>query len=89
MASHGVLDACTNGGLGIAFFAPFSNARYFFPGRPLEVSPLSVSRFLTADGLAIFANEMQWVWAPAAAIVGSVLAYRYWRRTRHGPSGAA
>src|SRR5262245_61554638 len=24
-ASHGVLDAMTNGGLGIAFFSPFSN----------------------------------------------------------------
>lgn len=29
-ASHGVLDAMTNGGLGVAFFAPFDNTRYFF-----------------------------------------------------------
>src|SRR5262245_55374733 len=28
--SHGVLDAFTDGGLGIAFFSPFSNKRYFF-----------------------------------------------------------
>jgi inner membrane protein len=39
-ASHGVLDALTNGGHGIAFFAPFSSARYFLPFRPIEVSPL-------------------------------------------------
>jgi inner membrane protein len=28
-ASHGVLDAFTNGGLGIALFWPWSGARYF------------------------------------------------------------
>ena len=30
-ASHGVLDAMTNGGLGVAFFSPFDTTRYFFP----------------------------------------------------------
>ena len=30
--SHGMLDAMTNGGLGIAFFSPFDSSRYFFPG---------------------------------------------------------
>jgi hypothetical protein len=33
-ASHGVLDALTNGGLGVAFFAPLHDARYFFPLAP-------------------------------------------------------
>ena len=28
--SHPVLDALTNGGLGVGLFAPFSNERYFF-----------------------------------------------------------
>src|SRR5271170_8139383 len=42
IASHGMLDALTNGGLGIAFFAPFSNARYFFPWQPIEVSDLGL-----------------------------------------------
>src|SRR5262245_29796929 len=28
-ASHGVLDAVTDGGLGIAFFSPFDKTRYF------------------------------------------------------------
>ncbi len=27
--SHGLLDALTNGGLGVGFFAPFSGRRYF------------------------------------------------------------
>ena len=30
-ASHAVLDALTDGGLGVALFAPFSNERYFLP----------------------------------------------------------
>ncbi|MER3445627.1 MAG: metal-dependent hydrolase [Candidatus Dadabacteria bacterium] len=29
-ASHGMLDAMTDGGLGVAFFSPFKNTRYFF-----------------------------------------------------------
>ena len=39
-SSHGVLDALTNGGRGVAFLMPFSDQRYHFPVRPIEVSPL-------------------------------------------------
>ena len=39
-ASHGVLDALTNGGLGIAFFSPFNRERYFFPWTPEQVSQI-------------------------------------------------
>jgi len=62
IASHGVLDAMTNGGLGLAFFAPFDNTRYFFPFRPIEVSPLSVDAFFSASGAAILTNEFLWIW---------------------------
>jgi inner membrane protein len=89
MASHGVLDAFTNGGLGVAFFSPFVTKRYFFPIRPLEVSPLSIHRFLNADGLAILLNEIQWVWVPTVAVAGSVLSCRHWMRTRSVASRAA
>lgn len=64
-ASHGVLDAMTNGGLGVAFFSPFSNNRYFFPWRPIVVSPISASRFFSARGLAVLQNELLWIWAPS------------------------
>src|SRR5262249_47834753 len=48
-ASHGALDAFTNGGLGIAFLWPWSGARYFAPAalRVIEVSPIGLSRFLS------------------------------------------
>ncbi len=32
-ASHGLFDAMTNGGLGVAFFAPIDDTRYFLPFR--------------------------------------------------------
>src|SRR5882762_3321174 len=85
MASHGVLDALTKGGLGVAFFAPFSNKRYFFPDRPLAVSPLSIKQFLTSRGLAMLINEMKWVWAPSVGLAAVVLTFRAWRRPRRIP----
>jgi len=64
--SHGVLDAMTRGGGGIAFFAPVDNARYSLPWKVIEVSPLSVSRFFTARGVEIIASELLWIWVPCA-----------------------
>src|ERR1044071_4209848 len=69
--SHGVLDAFTNGGLGIAFFSPFDTTRYFFPFRPIEVSPIGV-RFFSERGLSVLQSELLWVWVPF--IVFAVLA---------------
>jgi inner membrane protein len=69
MASHGLLDALTNGGRGVAFLAPFSDTRWHFPFTPIEVSPISVRAFFTSRGLAILASELLWVWVPAALLV--------------------
>jgi inner membrane protein len=44
-ASHGMLDAMTDGGLGVALFSPFDNSRYFFPWRPIHVSLSVAIRF--------------------------------------------
>jgi len=68
-ASHGVLDAMTDGGSGVAFFAPFDNARHFFSWRPIPVSPIGVSSFFTRRGLDILEAEAFVIWLPAAAIV--------------------
>jgi inner membrane protein len=67
-ASHGLLDAMTNGGLGVAFFSPFDNARYFLPWRPIQVSPVSVGRFFGPRAEAILVSEFLWIWIPAGAI---------------------
>ena len=65
--SHGILDGLTNGGLGVAYCAPFSNQRFFLPWRPILVSPISVSGFFDARGLRVLASEIVWIWIPAAA----------------------
>ncbi|HLL77166.1 MAG TPA: metal-dependent hydrolase [Pyrinomonadaceae bacterium] len=75
-ASHGLLDALTDGGLGVAFFAPFDDGRYFFPWRPIEVSPIGAG-FFSRRGLAVLASEFVWVWLPSLLIVAAV---RGWRK---------
>jgi inner membrane protein len=83
-ASHGALDALTNGGLGVAFFAPFDATRYFFPWRPVEVSPIGVAAFFSQRGLEVFVSELLWLWLPAAALVGGAWACRAWARHSRG-----
>ena len=39
-ATHGLLDALTDGGGGVALLAPFSDARFRLPWRPIPVAPL-------------------------------------------------
>ena len=75
-ASHGVLDAFTDGGLGVAFFSPFDTHRYFFPWRPIEVSPIGPG-FFGPRGVRVLAHEVQWIWIPSA-----VLAAVAWGRRR-------
>ena len=83
-ASHGVLDAMTNGGRGIAFFAPFSNHRYFFPWRPIQVSPIGAG-FFSARGLSVLASEARWIWVPSAIIAVSARLYKRGGRALSGP----
>lgn len=73
-ASHGVLDAMTTGGLGVAFFSPFSNRRYFFPWQVIQVSPLGIRRFFSERGIVVLRSELVWVWLPcfALALIGVV-----------------
>lgn len=71
-ASHGFLDAMTDGGLGVAFFSPLDRTRYFFPWTPIVVSPIGAGRFFSARGLEVLSSEIRWVWLPAS-LVGVVL----------------
>ena len=68
-ASHGLLDAMTDGGLGVAFFSPFNNTRYFLPWRPIRVSPIGVTRFFSHRGLEVIRSELLWIWLPAGLLV--------------------
>jgi inner membrane protein len=75
-ASHGVLDAMTSGGLGVAFFAPFSATRYFLPWRPIVVSPISIVEFFSEWGVRVVWSELAWVWLPSAAVALAALTLR-------------
>jgi inner membrane protein len=87
-ASHGLLDAMTDGGLGVAFFAPFSNTRYFFLWTPIRVSPIGISRFFGARGLAVMQSELLWVWLPTLALAVFAWLVRLGIRT-HYPNPTA
>lgn len=65
--SHPFFDMLTDGGLGVALFAPFSNERWFLPWRPIEVSPIGAG-FFSLRGIAVIISEFLWVWTPAIVI---------------------
>lgn len=69
MASHGVIDAMTTGGRGVAFFAPFDNTRYFLPWRVIKVSPLSISQFFGEWGIQVIKSEFFWIGIPCLTIM--------------------
>ncbi|MBI3267811.1 MAG: metal-dependent hydrolase [Planctomycetes bacterium] len=71
VATHGLLDAMTDGGRGIAFFAPFENERYFFDFRPIPVAPISVRWFFSGRMFADpdFWKEVLLFWPLCAAAI--------------------
>ena len=73
--SHILLDAMTDGGLGVAAFWPFSEARYFLPWRPIAVSPLSPRHFFSQHGITVLGSEARLIWLPClAGALGILLA---------------
>ncbi len=69
MASHPLLDMLTDGGRGCALWWPFSLERIFFPWRPIQVSPMSVSDFISPWGLEVLASEVIWIGLPCVGLV--------------------
>jgi len=85
IASHSILDAMTNGGLGVGFFSPFDPTRYFFPFQPIEVSPISVRAFFSEWGLRVILTELIWVGLPFGGLYGLVWLLRRYRSPRSQP----
>lgn len=56
VASHGLLDSLTDGGLGVALLWPFSNERFFAPLHPLPVAPIG-TRMFSSRGMYVVAFE--------------------------------
>ncbi len=55
-ASHGLLDAMTTGGEGVALLWPFDDARIFFGWRPIPVAPIGAG-MLSPRGLYVVLVE--------------------------------
>lgn len=77
-ASHGVLDALTNGGYGVAFFWPFDASRYG-PWGPIQVSDIAfeIPDWRTSRTVR---TELAYVWLPTGMLVAGVGLYRRLRR---------
>ena len=73
VSSHILLDAMTNGGLGVAAFWPFDQTRYFCDWRPIRVSPFGLKGLLSQRGLSVMLSELRWVWAPCLAVIAAAL----------------
>jgi inner membrane protein len=67
-ASHGFIDAFTDGGLGIAFFSPFDTTRYFMPWQPLVVPYIALGPNLSEHGARMMLSELTWVWVPVGGL---------------------
>ncbi|MDH3760763.1 MAG: metal-dependent hydrolase [Gammaproteobacteria bacterium] len=78
-ASHGIFDAMTNGGLGIAFFAPFDNSRYFLPWTPVQVTRVGFYDFFSHKGFRILMSEGIFILTPMSVIYVILV----WRRRRN------
>ena len=68
-ASHSLLDAMTSGGLGVAFFSPWDNTRYFLPWRPIQVSPIGIDNFFSEWGWRVVKSELVWIGIPCLTVL--------------------
>jgi inner membrane protein len=75
-ASHGFLDSMTDKGMGVGFFIPFDNARYFMPWRPVYASPMKISRFFSSAGIEVLFAEIIWIWIPVMLFYAGVRSYQ-------------
>ena len=80
LASHGVLDALSTIGDGVAFWAPFSWTHYEFVWQPLGETGPGPSGPMRL--FAIVANEFLWVGLPALIVVAIARVLRRLPRDR-------
>lgn len=81
-AGHGVLDAMTDGGLGIALLSPFDATRYFLPWTPIMVAPIGAAAFFSRWGVEVLISEAIWVWLPLGVLYATAWGVRGITRKR-------
>jgi len=90
LLSHSILDAMTYArpgfGHGVMLYFPFSSGRHFLPWRPIPMSPMSLSRFLSAEGWRVVRIEI--LFALPCALVAFALMRRARLATRSSAASA-
>lgn len=79
--SHGLLDACTFGGTGVALLLPFSKARFVCVWQPIFVSPIPLSSKLLDWLLFSLGTELVWIGLPALLVFTAPRSFQ-WLRLR-------
>ena len=69
VASHPLLDMLTDGGRGVAIFWPVTSERFFFPWRPIKVSPLHPSDFHGEWMISVLQSELVWIGLPCVLVL--------------------
>lgn len=68
-ALHGLVDAMTAGDVGVALFAPITNARFSSPFKLFATCPAGVDEFFGPWGALAIANELLYLVIPTALVV--------------------
>lgn len=76
--SHGLLDACTSGKIGVAFFYPFSTSRWACDWQPIQDAPLPFWPGLQLPFLGALLGEMLWIGVPALLLVAGTHLFRHY-----------
>lgn len=76
IGSHGLLDALTDGGRGVALAWPLTDERFFAPMRPLPVAPIGAG-LLSARGVYVVVVEL--------LVFSPLLAFALWPRRAFPP----
>jgi inner membrane protein len=58
LASHGILDAMTDAGLGVMLLYPYSEERLFLPWRPFYAPPIKISSLSYSKVLMMIKSEL-------------------------------
>ena len=80
-ASHGLLDAFTNGEAAVMLLWPFSHERYLMPWEPIEISPIGLRGLVSFRMIEVLLSEVKWVGLPAAALTYIIYKARRLRET--------
>lgn len=73
--SHALLDACTLGGVGVAFFTPVTAMRFVCDFQPIRVGPIPLNMQLLKPFLVGLWTELFWIGFPSIVMLAAARGY--------------